>query len=183
MDLYHFITELLGWFGFIGFVLVLQLKDTRQIISYQAVPNLFLGVHLFMKGAIGGAILSALIFVRNIIGPRIREEHLDKFVLLCISVLTLTAILLSSGFNTICISLASTVSTLSILYRDKPSLSRLMLILCSVLWFVYAVIIGSYPMMLIESCIVVSGIIGGIRHDNYFCLNRSMKTKFALENS
>ena len=144
-----------------------QMKKRGAIMKLQMTASLLFSLQLVLLGAITGACLDLISFVRTLIFSY-RDKHkwasVPVWPIAFISVMIITGIITYDSWYSFLAIAGSVLSTVALWMRDGKKI-RLVSLVVGPCWFVYNMIAGSYTGAINEVIAVISIIVGIIRHD------------------
>ena len=167
MDWFDILTEGIGVVALILCLLCFQMKNRSVIMIMQMTASLLFSVQLFMVGAITGAILDVISFVRTLIFSRRESSKWAQSPLWLYSfliVMIFTGILTWDNIFSLFAILGTLLSTFA-LWMKNPKYIRLISLLVGPCWITYHIFVGTYTGIINEVLALTSIIIGLIRND------------------
>ena len=144
-----------------------QMKKRGAIMKLQMTASLLFSLQLVLLGAITGACLDLISFVRTLIFSY-RDKHkwasVHVWPIAFVSVMIITGIITYDSWYSFLAIAGSVLSTVALWMRDGKKI-RLVSLVVGPCWFVYNMIAGSYTGAINEVIAVISIIVGIIRHD------------------
>ncbi|MES2315681.1 MAG: YgjV family protein [Patescibacteria group bacterium] len=135
----------------------------KKILELQAVNALLLTIHYYLLGAMAGALMSAIILVRNVVYEK-KTNHpwaAHKVWYYVFIFLSLAGTFYSwKGIVTLLPAIAVIIANEG-LYRDKPDQIRVFILIACFLWIPYTIVVHSYS-GLASNIIAALGIMIGI---------------------
>jgi len=157
------ITQGLGFIGLVFIILSFQGKTRTQILKKQMFSTIFFTVHFAMLGAFTGATMNIVAGVRNFVFEKKDKKRWASSPWWVVVFILFAGVLLSLSWQ----GLISLLPFFGIVvgtyarWRDNPFLIRIFSLVGSGLWFVYSIVMVSYPGIVTE-VFVMSSILMGI---------------------
>lgn len=144
-----------------------QMKKRGGIMRLQMSASLLFSLQLLLLGAITGACLDLISFIRTLIfSYRDKRKWASSPVwpILFVAAMTVTGILTYNVPYSFLAILGSVLSTVALWMRDGRKI-RLISLAVGPCWFIYNILAGSYTGAINEVIAVISIIVGIVRHD------------------
>lgn len=161
-----FITNLVGVTASIITITSFQRKTTRSIFFTQIFSTFLWVIHFFLLGALSGALMNAGNMTKAISFVYLKEKYKTSFVIIFSPILWITFFYFIYETPSDCLPLISgTLGTFMIFFRDNRYIIARASLLGACCWIAYALIQGSIPALITDTVIIISIIIGMIRHE------------------
>jgi len=121
--------------------------------------------HFFLLGAVTGAAMNSLGTVRSYVYYRVKPTKRNRWILWSfIGIITILTALTWQGIISLLPFIASVLNLVAY-WQKKPKHIRRLALASSPPWFIYNMISGSYPGMIVEVLLMISNLIGQYRFD------------------
>ena len=164
---YDVIVQGIGLLSLICSLISFQMKKRSAIMVLQMAANLLFSLQLVLLGAITGALLDLISFVRTLIfsfRDKYKWASVPVWPIMFVVTMIATGILTYDRWYSFLAIMGSVLSTIALWMRDGKKI-RLISLAVGPCWFVYNLIAGSYTGAINEVIAVTSIIIGIVRHD------------------
>lgn len=148
--------------GFINF----QVKDARKVVVIQGITAAVFCIHYILIGAISGFALNVVVLIRNIIySQRDRFPMLSsKWIpMLFAVVMGVMGIISWVNWYSVFVVFGLVISSVCMAMKNAQSIRKSVLV-TSPMVLIYNVLIGSVGGMIYESMVIISSVIGLIKH-------------------
>lgn len=158
--------KIVGYIAIVASMLIYQQKTRKNLLICKAVTDVLWIIHYFLLGAYTGAIVTCVALVREVVffrsDWRNKSSKLILVIFLCIS--ALCTALTWGGVFSIFAMLCSMLSIVSF-WIGEPKVSRIMAFPISGCMLIYGVANGSVAVLINEVLVMVSSMIGILKHD------------------
>ena len=158
--------KIVGYIAIVASMLIYQQKTRKNLLICKAVTDVLWIIHYFLLGGYTGAIVTCVALVREVVFFRSDRHNKNSkrilVIFLCISVLC-TALTWGGIFSIFAI-LGSMLSIVSF-WVGEPKVSRIMAFPISGCMLIYGVSNGSMAVLINEVLVMVSSLIGILKHD------------------
>lgn len=159
------ISQIVGVLAVIFALSIYQLKKRESMLKTASLAAVLFAIHFLLIGAYTGAAMNIVGAMRNFVYSKFKTRKYSwvayVFLLLAIGMTIFTW----QGWSSLFAMGATGISCIA-LWQQDPKLIRKLMLLVPPMWFVYAVVSGSYPVMFVEIAIFCSNIIGQYRFDH-----------------
>lgn len=177
--------QTLGSIALVFSLLVFQVNSKRRMLFLHSGSSLFYAVHFFLLGGYSGAVVNFVNAIRNTTFFSLRHKKRSLFLPILFIVLYMSVVVLTwKDIYSILPLIGAVFGTLAF-WQKNPRMIRIFSLLVAPPWFIYATLVGSVPMMISESIMFLSDLIGLIRYDYHpkftlrdFDLHHSKKLAF-----
>ena len=156
----------LGFFGMLGNFISYQQNTNKRIVGVQIFAALFFFVHMLMIGATTGAMLNIVGAMRNFVffmRPKKWAESVWWVYIFCFLYLA-AGVLTWEGAISLLPTVAMIFGTIA-LFIIRPKTTRRLVLLCSVGWIIYGVLVFSVAAMISETLTIASILIAMYKFD------------------
>lgn len=143
-----------------------QMNVPKKMVICQLISNTLFTIHFFMLGAVVGAAINIMSAVRSLIYSQTDKKWAmhPVWTLVFVLVSVLIAVFCWEGLVSLLPVLGAVCYTIS--FRMKTSkMVRLVSLPSSPCWIVYNAIKGSIPGIVTECYVIISILVGMLRHD------------------
>lgn len=163
--------ELIGIFGFTATIISYQCKSRKKILLLQLVSTTCWMLHFALLGAWSGSVLNAVAALRCIVFASRGEESragkvadwigwIPVFILL-----STAAVVATWGGWTSILPFIGMILTTFATRASSAAKVRLITLPNDPLWLIYNAMSGSVSGVITEVCIIISIVVGMVRHD------------------
>lgn len=160
----NILIQLIGFIALCFMVAVFQANKRKQLLIRQVTAALLFALHFMLLGAATGAVMNLIGAARSYTFLKLDKNREVKYLLVFILLFTMATFLSSQGLKSL-LPLAGMIFGTIAFWQKKPKQIRLIALLASPPWFIYSLISGSYPGMLVELIVMSSNLTGIYRHD------------------
>jgi len=156
----NFISQIIGFFAFVVFVISIQQRTKKQIIVLQVISFLLYSLQYFIIKAYSGMIIFIINMLRSIVFSReIKSKLVNKGILVAFILLSIGCGILT--YEHIYDILPILASLLSVIFTWQPitKILRFGQITICALWIVYDIFVLAYIGILTETLIIISTIV------------------------
>lgn len=156
----NFISQIIGFFAFMVFVISIQQKKKKQIIFLQIISFFLYALQYFIIKAYTGMIVFLINMLRSIVFSRDINSKIMNKILLTIFI-ALSIICGTLTYEKIYDVLPIMASLLSVIFTWQSSTKRLRFgqILICMLWIFYDIFVLAYIGVITESLIIIATIV------------------------
>ncbi len=157
--------QALGSIALVFSLLVFQVNSRRRMLALHSGSSLFYAVHFFLLGGYSGAVVNFINALRNYSFYKIKpKKHHWLPPIFFIALYSFFVFVTWKDIYSILPLVGAFFGTLAF-WQKNPRLIRIFSLLVAPPWFIYALLVGSVPMMISESIMFLSDLIGLIRYD------------------
>lgn len=156
--------QLFGWIAAILSITSYQLLNPRHTLSVKVFSALFFAVHYFGLSAIIAVIVCCASVLRDIATIFLSKTLLDRILIAYIAVFWIIVFVWGNSPDDYLIAVATTLATISNYYRDYFWRFRLFIFAHHILWIIAAMIMTSYPGLVVVFLNLLSNLIGMARY-------------------
>lgn len=157
--------QIIGFIALILGVASYQFKLRTKILLTQGAANFLWAIHFYLIGAFTGSALNFVALGRNYTFVKYRNKFPGPILPSLFIVIFVAAVIFSwQGYLSLLPLGGMILGTLAFWHKN-PTIIRLLSLFCSPMWFVYNLLSGSYPGIIIEMFIFSSILIAIIRYD------------------
>lgn len=145
-----YLSFVLGIIAFLFYIISLQCKHKKDILSLQTLANIFYASQYFILNALSGAYTAILATIRSLI--YYFYEKKNKNIPLILPIIFIIILLIISyisytGLNTL---LPIVINTLLIIFTYTKNLKYLRInsLVCAILWIIYNINVQAYGVLL-----------------------------------
>lgn len=166
LTLYEIVAQFFGILGIIAAIVAFQCKKHKPLTLFRTANELLFAIQYFMLGAYTGMAMNLVGSLRNLIFVKMVEQNKStkKVCFLFSALFLIFAALTWEGSKSIFIGFAKVVTTFAY-GSKKTSFVRILVLLTSLAWFFYNVLVQSYAGCLCEAFTIISIISAIIRID------------------
>jgi hypothetical protein len=153
----------LGWIALIFSLLVFQVNKRDNMLKLHLYASLFYSVHFFLLGGYSGAAVNLVNALRNYSFFKVSKKREGWILPIFFIALFIAVVLLSwQGWISLLPMIGAICGTLAF-WQKSPKWIRIFSLFVAPSWFLYAALIGSYPMMISEIIMFSSDVVGLFR--------------------
>lgn len=166
MNAYAIITNIIGAIASVLTIYSFQRKTGRQIYTTQILYTVLWVVHFVMIDALAGALMNLCNCVKAIAIVYLPVRHIKFFPIFYLT--TIWAIFYVFVYQhpmDLLPIISGTIGAFLIYYRDNRYIIARASLVGASMWIGYAILTGSIPALITDSFVLLSVIIGMIRHE------------------
>lgn len=158
--------KIAGYIAIVASMLIYQQKTRKSLLICKAVTDVLWILHYFLLGGYTGAIVTCVALVREIVFFRSdrQAKNSKRILLIFLCVSAVCTALTWGGAISIFAMLGSMLSIVSF-WVGEPRVSRIMAFPISGCMLIYGVANGSVAVLINEVLVMVSSVIGILKHD------------------
>ena len=158
--------RIVGYIAIVASMLIYQQKTRKNLLICKAVTDMLWIIHYFLLGAYTGAVVTCVALVREVVFFRSdwRDKNSKYILVIFLCVSALCTALTWGGIFSIFAMLCSMLSIVSF-WIGEPKVSRVMAFPISGCMLIYGVANGSMAVLINEVLVMVSSVIGILKHD------------------
>ena len=166
MDTQFFITTIIGVTASALTIWSFQRQKTQQIFFIQIFSTCLWVIHFILMGALSGVLMNAANMVKAIALVFLPKQYIKIFV--CTYLPTIWIFFIgfiyteATDFFPV---IAGTIGAFIMFFRDNRYIVARASIIGAACWIAYALIVGSFPALVTDSFILMSIVLGMIRHE------------------
>lgn len=157
--------QALGVVALLFSMLVFQAGKRKKMLKLHTGASLLYSVHFFLLGGYSGAIVNLVNAIRNYSFYKLSKKSSNWSMPIFFIILFTVAGLVSWQGPASLLPIIGAISGTIAFWQRDPKWIRIFSLFVSPAWFIYALLIGSYPMMISEIIMFSSDIIGMFRYD------------------
>ncbi len=161
------IAQIIGLIALIGNMAAVQIKNSRNLVLAISVCDIFWALQFLILGANAGAFLCLASFFRNSLVAFSNANSIKYIITIFLVIISILSVYSYQGLFSLIPFLATSLYTISLLKIDCRGFVCRSTLICSLLWIAYAIIVGSYPIIICYSFCIFSNIIGMARHEKW----------------
>ncbi len=154
------LTQGLGIFALICFMVSFQIKDTRKTQLFFIPGNIAYGIHYILLGSLAGGIILLSSAVRDAAGVYASNRLLKLFIFFHLTVAVFSLIFFGKSWLELLVLLSSVLSSLAALYRDHFERFRLLIVGRQIAMLSFNLWIGSIGGIIHLTIVLISNVIG-----------------------
>ena len=160
------IAQIIGIIGIACSLLSFQFKTRKKVMTFQITASAMFCLQLFMLGAITGACVDFISFIRTVIFSQNNKKWASSSIWLWVfvSLMIITGVFTWQNAWSILPIIGSILSTVA-MWMKKPSQIRAISFFVGPCWLVYNLVHGAWTGALNEVFAMASILIGIIRYD------------------
>lgn len=170
MDFYNIFIQFIGIVGFVFFAISFQYKDKKKILLMQLLSSIFFSVHLYLLGAISGAVINVIVSFRSYIyykKDNYKWANSTAWLYIFVGLFSIAGVFTYNRWYSVIPAFNMITNSFSTWY-GKGKTIRIVGLLIAPLWFMYDYNVNSIPGMINDVFMTTSIIVGMLRHDiNY----------------
>lgn len=161
----QFFIQSLGVVALVFSMLVFQAGKRKEMLKLHTGASLLYSAHFFLLGGYSGAIINLVNALRNYSFYKINKKSPNWTLPVCFIILFVIAGLASWQGPVSLLPIVGAISGTIAFWQLDPKWIRIFSLFVSPAWFLYALIVGSYPMMISEIIMFSSDVVGLFRFD------------------
>lgn len=160
--------RIVGYIAILASMLIYQQKTRKNLLICKAVTDMLWIIHYFLLGAYTGAVVTCVALVREVVFFRSdwRDKNSKPILVLFLCISVACSVLTWGGVFSIFAMLGSMLSIVSF-WIGEPKVSRVMAFPISGCMLIYGVANGSVAVLINEVLVMVSSVIGILKHDRH----------------
>lgn len=160
--------KIVGYIAIVASMLIYQQKTRKNLLISKAVTDALWIIHYFLLGAYTGAVVTCVALVREVVFFRSdwRDKNSKPILVLFLCISVVCSVLTWGGIFSIFAMLGSMLSIVSF-WLGEPKVSRIMAFPISCCMLIYGVANGSMAVLINEVLVMVSSVIGILKHDRH----------------
>lgn len=160
--------KIVGYIAIVASMLIYQQKTRKNLLISKAVTDALWIIHYFLLGAYTGAVVTCVALVREVVFFRSdwRDKNSKPILVLFLCISVVCSVLTWGGIYSIFAMLGSMLSIVSF-WLGEPKVSRIMAFPISCCMLIYGVANGSMAVLINEVLVMVSSVIGILKHDRH----------------
>ncbi|MCB1783623.1 MAG: YgjV family protein [Alphaproteobacteria bacterium] len=155
--------QVLGWGGAFLFIISFQLLNPRQTILLWVPGSILFAAHFYLLGSFIAMVTALLAVVRDLSACFLQKRPFHIILFLCLIMVWMVTFLMAEGWTDFLPALGNTFLSFASLNRDLFMRQRLFSAGHQVIWLVFGVFIGSYPLIFQCSFLLLSNVVGVFR--------------------
>lgn len=155
-------TQIIGLMGSFGTIASYQINNRKKLLYTQVACAIFFSLHFALLGAYSGAAINFVNAGRNYF---FAKKGKDKKLLLTYAIIATASTALTWQNIYSVFPLLATLWYAYLIYKDNVVYIRKGVIIVAALWFVHNFANQSYPAMLTDTFVAISGLTAVIRYD------------------
>lgn len=157
--------QALGVVALLFSMLVFQAGKRKEMLELHTGASLLYSAHFFLLGGYSGAIINLVNALRNYSFYKLSKKSTNWTLPIFFIVLFVIAGLVSWQGPISLLPIIGAISGTIAFWQRDPRWIRVFSLFVAPTWFLYAMMIGSYPMMISEVIMFSSDVIGLFRYD------------------
>lgn len=159
------VAEVIGIIGIICSILSFQCEQRKRVMLFQVMASFMFTTQLFLVGAVTGACMDLINFVRSLFFSIDREWAKSKWwLVLFMAILICAGIVTWKDAYSILPIIGSLLSTVALWMKTSKNI-RLISLFSGPCWLVYNIVNGAYSAAVNELIAMTSIVIGMLRYD------------------
>ena len=159
------VAEVIGIIGIICSIISFQCEQRKRVMLFQVMASFMFTTQLFLVGAVKGACMDLINFVRSLFFSIDRDWAKSKWwLVLFMAILICAGIVTWKDAYSILPIIGSLLSTVALWMKTKKNI-RLISLFSGPCWLVYNVVNGAYSAAVNELIAMTSIVIGMLRYD------------------
>lgn len=156
--------QLVGWVGALLSIVSFQLLSPKNTLFVRVLSGLFFGVHYW---GLAAAIACLVCFVgsfRDVLTIYLKKKALDKVLIFYVIAFWAITLVIGNSVDDYLIAMATSLVAASAYYRDCFWRFRWLTFAHHALWIVAAIIMTSYPGLVVVFLSMLSNLVGMVRY-------------------
>ncbi len=166
------IIQSIGLLALLANLSIFQTNKRKNMLLLGLTTCLLWAVHLYLLGALTGVAMNLIAAARFYVYYKVKLPKQKSWVMWVFMGLTVLATALTWQGWVSLLPFAGTASLVIAFWQEKPKYIRRLAIASSPPWIIYGLIVGSPPVVIAETLLMVSNFIGQYRFDFRLALRK-----------